>query len=414
MRRPLALTALCSVLLLVACTDDADVTSSATVTATATAELTPTSTASAIGSPTPEVTSTSPAGPRRTGDASLDAIIAAVERRDVEALDGLVEYVEIECLAEPEMSWHPRCEEGEREGTVVPGFPRGACEGSLVRNATEEVVRFAQGTDGFWAALDTPDDYRAGRPWVSGDTLLVFHNVAVLSHGAEDHAVFLEVREGRIIGTGAACVGPLDELLEAERGLTVTAGPWHEAEPEPDGSSPATGIAPVDDVLRDVWTGDHAALVARAARGMEQLPRISCRDEDLNWLDWPDCRIAANQDEDALVVAFPIVDECIASFVRDPREIVSTFMSRAPSLLSVHEGPQPIGDVRLDPAFFAGAYWLVFESPPGPGEFTRPGSRLAVSEDGAIVGVQIACRGIPAELGRWDGAPLPEIEVREP
>src|SRR5690606_31552000 len=113
----------------------AEVSPTATGTVTEAAEVTPSSTASPVGSPAPELTASSAAGPRRTGDAALDAIIEAVERRDVEALEGLVEYVQIECLAEPEMSWHPRCDEDEPEGTRVRGFPRGACEGSLVRNA---------------------------------------------------------------------------------------------------------------------------------------------------------------------------------------------------------------------------------------------------------------------------------------
>ena len=83
-----------------------------------TVPLTPTA------SPSPTSTTAPDVEDRRTGDATIDAVIEAVEQRDVPALLELTEMQSVACVASMEgLGGPPLCREGEEEGTVVEVFP---------------------------------------------------------------------------------------------------------------------------------------------------------------------------------------------------------------------------------------------------------------------------------------------------
>lgn len=257
MRRLLTLVALCSLAILAACDGDADDTPSPTPTAAVTTTVAVPAPSTPSPTATPDATPPSPPGPRRTGDPALDAIIEAVESHDIDGLLELVELQSIECRIDPDMTWHPECTEGQAEGTVISGIVQSACEGQINPDVRGVLEPFVRQVHGFWAAVSVGESmvYPDGNP----DTLLVFHRWVVVGDAPPaDLAVFLAVRDGHVIGRGAACVGPLEELLN-HSDRVVTAGPWH----EPDFSGPRrTGDPALDTIIEIVEARDIDALLA--------------------------------------------------------------------------------------------------------------------------------------------------------
>ena len=292
MHRVLLLPAMLALLVLgAACEDKGDAEYEAALAAgTSTSTPTPTPAAAAptptpTAPPTPGATPPSPSGPRRTGDASLDAIIEAVEGKDVPALIDRVQLIELPCRVEPNMSWFPACEEGEPEGTLIAGIPSGACEGSLRRDVWDALAEFLDDTDGVWA-LVRPSDSFGGRPWDPPDGLLVFHDVvAVGDSPIRDIAKYVEVRDGQVIGLGAACVGGIEELGDVRAEVLV--GPWDE--PRVAAEERLTGDADLDAIITAVAAEDVDTLLgvlrtqqvecATVSQGIGGLPL--CAEEDV-------------------------------------------------------------------------------------------------------------------------------------
>lgn len=160
-------------------------------------------------------------------------------------------------------------------------------------------------------------------------------------------------------------------------------GACGEAAPE----HPTTGIDVVDEVIAAVDDRDTDELVSLARDGV--MP-------DLGW---------ATTD-----------GECHTLAVDDPTEIVSAFVAAGPTLYGVFAGPDIPADaeMRIPAAWTRGDYWLVYSLPLEAGEFTNPGARLHVAEDGAIVGLWVPCRGVPEWLSYWDEERLQEIDVAHP
>lgn len=155
-----------------------------------------------------------------------------------------------------------------------------------------------------------------------------------------------------------------------------------EAAPE----HPTTGIEVVDEVIAAVEERDTDELVSRARDGA--VP-------DFGWAATSECHTIA---------------------VDDPAEVMSSFVAAGPALYGVFEGPGVPPDVETRPpaAWIRGAYWLVYSMPLEAGEFTNPGARLHVDDNGAIVGLWRGCRGVPEWLTHWDQQRLQEIDVELP
>lgn|GEM_PF-3591098 len=275
MRRTAVLAALCSIALMVACDGGTAATPSPSPTASPppTVEA-PSTVATATSTPgataTPEATPPSPPGPRRTGDPALDAIIEAVEAHDVDALLGFVEQQEVECSTGPGPHWAP-CLDGEVAGTHFSGIGHSTCAAGVARDVRGTLADFLQQVDGLWAAVRA-NDFNDARPWGGLDTFLVFHGWRPLDSGDRLHlAMYVEVRDGRVIGIGSNCLGDLDDLVR-QHGEATIAGPWH----EPDFSGPRrTGDPALDAILKAVEARDVGALV-----GMLRTEVVECRAPD--------------------------------------------------------------------------------------------------------------------------------------
>lgn len=124
----------------VACGDDDDDTPPTTA-ATATATVPASATAPAERTPTarPSASATAAAASptstaRRTGNAGIDVVLAAVEARDAAKLASLAAVIDVGCTTAPGLGGPPKCAVGQADGTVVRVFPVASCEGSFVQS----------------------------------------------------------------------------------------------------------------------------------------------------------------------------------------------------------------------------------------------------------------------------------------
>lgn len=220
MRRAVVLVALGFIALSAACDGgtDATPTPSATASPLPTVEApstvaVPTSTPSATA--TPEATPPSPPGPRRTGDPALDAIIEAVEARDVDALVGMLRTEVVECRGPDEpaqIGSPPSCEdEGVSLGTELTVATGASCEGYLTTSIRGLIERFVEGQDGLYAVVDGSRDV----------THLIYHGRRGAASGLE-----LWIVEDKIEIVQAGCV--VVETRANFLGGPVFAGPWQE------------------------------------------------------------------------------------------------------------------------------------------------------------------------------------------
>lgn len=182
-----------------ACTDDGAGAPSPTTTNTPVVTSSPQETASS----TQPATVTPEGGGRTTGIAELDALIDAVESRDLATLRGLLEFEALECTRALGAGGPPKCAEGEDEGTEVRVFPVSTCEPEWRReagadSALQEVVAIGPVR---LAAFDAPDGYlRADAEYV-----VVFAGPDPRLDGAAERGVAIGVRDGRIVEIRLAC-----------------------------------------------------------------------------------------------------------------------------------------------------------------------------------------------------------------
>lgn len=341
--------------------------------------------------------------PRRTGDAELDAIIEAVEARDVAALAPLVELVEVGCTFAEGLGGPPKCAEGMEEGTLVREFPFASCEGAWSRFGVETVARFAHQANGPWAVLDVEEYWPSTDGRTTPDTFIVFHSPA----GPGDSAAYLEIADGRIVRASFGCGGTVQSLLDLDvLSLAVTAGPWDEPIEAASVEAPTTGIEAVDRVLRSVAEYDWSALREGALDAMALLPDAPCGELPLQELRGVECDPKNGETAGAEVDVFPVA-YCEGALVRDPMDALRGFLDGVPQLYAVVEAPSEPSGAELYPH---GAYWLVYELAHSEGE---PGARLHVTEDGNVTAMWFGCNTPLEELVQWGGEPLREIEVRE-
>lgn len=367
----------------------------ATIEVTSTASPTPTATV--VVTATPTATSTS-GEDRGTGDAALDAIVRAVEERDVATLAALIEYQTLGCTFTQGMGGPPKCEPGQDEGDPVRVFPFSACEGGWTPTGTTTLGRFAHEVDGLWAALAV-EEHPGTDGWPVPDTLLVFHSVQ--DGDGMDLARYLEVTDGRITHSGMVCAGTLQDLLDSPAfGLEVIAGPWDEPV-ERDTEAPSTGIASVDAILAAVASYDVGTLVEGMREAMRELSPVAC----VSVVQGPDeveCDTAKGEQPGDPVPLFPLA-YCEGASVRDPLPALMAFLDQAPVLYAVVEAPS---EPSPSPRYAHGAHWLVYEL---TGQDAQEGARLQVTEAGHVAAIWYGCGETPASLATFEGETLPVI-----
>lgn len=100
------------------------------------ATATPGSTATAAATPAPESPTAAPTvtptqkPANRTGNPAIDNVLDAVASKDTAKLRGLVQFVRVECAAQPlGAGGPPECPAGTADKTVVEVFPASVCQG---------------------------------------------------------------------------------------------------------------------------------------------------------------------------------------------------------------------------------------------------------------------------------------------
>ena len=155
------------------------------------------------------------------------------------------------------------------------------------------------------------------------------------------------------------------------------------------------GIPAVDAVLAAVARGDAAPLLARTA-----LTEVPCGPESPEGFALvPTC--AGGEAEGTPVPVLPVA-ACEGVWVRDPRPVLDAFVEHAGELHAVVRGPEPASADAWRPT---ADHVVVFAAQPGS---IVPG--LAVSlRGGAVVAVEMGCRGPADLLLAPDGTPLPGV-----
>lgn len=223
--------------------------------------------------------------PRRTGDPVLDAIIAAVEARDLDALLGMLRTEVVECRGPDEpaqIGSPPSCEdEGVSVGTELTVAFRGGCEGNPSTDLRAGLENWLDQQDGLYGVSDA-----------DGQRHLVFHGQ--LRGVNAGKALWIE--DGQIAFLGFGCGAPVEAMAPPQ---SLTHGPW----PNP--------LTPRDEAVR--------TLVAPF------LDAIEAGDAD------------------------PLVEATEESFLghgcttsRDPGAALEAFVDREPKLVGIYE-PEPRG-----------------------------------------------------------------------
>jgi len=373
--------------LLMACTDEepAEPTPAPTVTSPATPEST--------GTPAPIVSPTPPAaapGERRSGSPELDAIVQAVNARDVGALAALIEYTELGCTHMDGLGGPPKCAPDQSEGDIVRAFPGAACHGYWTDTPVQSLATLAGQTRGLYAVAAVAGDAALGGEWPVADTLLIFH----VDWYGPPAGLRLHVANGRIVATWSGCGAvPPESLLTAgiEGEVSTIAGPWDEPQPISD-DVPVTGVPAVDGVIAAVATYDVITLIEGAQRAMQDLPPVECV-EQLNFPGDVECDAEKVEQPGDLVSVFPVA-YCEGALERDPAQTLRVFLDQAPVLHSVLEAPSEPSQSDL---YRHGAYWLVYELT-GETYGVAEAARLHVSAEGDVTLVWYGCLAPLREL----------------
>jgi hypothetical protein len=178
-----------------------------------TATVEPQATFTTEGYPGPE-TGTPPAAPGlyppdiRTGDAALDAVLAAALANDTETLKSLLRYTVTACTTAQGAGGPPKCLSGERDGSLVEVFPVLGEEGEHVRRANIDAFLDLQ-IVGLYAIYQVPADAPAEDYWPAGDYALVFQG------GGLQTSITLLVEDGAIVRINRLRRTPAEDVAAA-------------------------------------------------------------------------------------------------------------------------------------------------------------------------------------------------------
>lgn len=349
---------------------------------------------------------------RRTGDPALDAIIEAVEERDIATLSGLLEYQEIGCTEASGMGGPPKCEEGQEAGDISRVFPFVACHASWTETPAQLLGQFVNAVRGTYAVLETSTGFTLRGEWPAADTLIVFHYGDQQPQEVQGAGARLHIANGRVVAWFGGCGDPPEAFLTVPTGeiVEVIAGPWEEPRPAPEVEAPTTGIPEVDAVIESVATYDWPALRENALETMQSGPLVPCGGHGGPGHVACDPKDGEPGDE---VHAFPMA-RCEGSLARDPGDPLSAFLNAVPRLHSVVEAPAEPSGSELYPH---GAYWLIYEfTSEEPAEdgtsygvVSREGARLQLTEEGGIAVLWYGCNPTVGAIASYAGGPLPVI-----
>jgi len=237
-------------------------------------------------------------GPRRTGDPALDAIIAAVEARDVDALVGMLGTELVECRGPDEpaqIGSPPTCAEaGVSPGSTVTVAWGGGCEGNPSLDYRGLLERWLPMQDGLYAVTEHPREPQSH---------LIFHGQLALGGSARS----LWVRDGEIAFVNFGC-GATAEDSVTYGNEALLSGPW----PAP--------LTPRDEAVRTLVAPFLDAIEAGDAD-----PLVEATEQDF------------------------LGHGCTTS--RDPGAALEAFVDQEPTLVGIYE-PEPRG--------WLPQWWLVF------------------------------------------------------
>lgn len=132
----------------------------------------PTTTATSVATEEPKMPEQYPLS-TRTGIADVDAVLAAVESGDAQALRDLVRFTTVGCTNAEGLGGPPKCREGEAEGMLVNVLPFIASEGSFLYES--EIANF-QPMDalGIYAVYAVSDSALSEESYPAGEYAAMF------------------------------------------------------------------------------------------------------------------------------------------------------------------------------------------------------------------------------------------------
>lgn len=125
----------------------------------------------------------------RTGIADVDAVLAAVESGDPQALRDLVRFTTVGCTNAEGLGGPPKCREGETEGTLVNVLPFLGPEGHFMYES--ELSKFP-GVDvlGLYAVYAVSDSAYSEEAYPAGEYAAMF------ATKDDQTVIVLQIREG--------------------------------------------------------------------------------------------------------------------------------------------------------------------------------------------------------------------------
>ncbi len=176
-----------------------------------TSTVTPTAMASVAASP---ATGTPAAGGARlSGIADVDAVLAAVAAKDVDALLSRTVLQEMACI-DPRtqgLGGPVRCGPGQAVGTMVKAFPESTCEGewTLERDLRGMFTQWLDGADlsrGVYGVVRGPAMPRSESYWPIGEYWVVYPTKApTTGPGGAGQAKVILIEGGKIVGLRFGC-----------------------------------------------------------------------------------------------------------------------------------------------------------------------------------------------------------------
>ena len=161
----------------------------------------------------------------RTGVAALDAVIAALETGDKEAIQRLAGFRPVPCTNEAGLGGPPKCQPGMSPGTPIEAMPSGGCEGSWW---LKDEFLSAEGIDRFVEAFAAPRLYAVYRPpasaqrkWPEGDYIVVYAR----DLGFGRFAQTIGVTDGRIVSMWGGCGRKPEDVLRDVPGVEIILAP---------------------------------------------------------------------------------------------------------------------------------------------------------------------------------------------
>ncbi|MBA4179919.1 MAG: hypothetical protein C0506_04955 [Anaerolinea sp.] len=161
----------------------------------------------------------------RTGDTAIDAVIAALEAGDKEAVARIAQFQAVPCSNEPGLGGPPNCSRDMAEGTLIEAMPGGACEGGwwlkdefLSPAGLSRLVETYTGPL-LYAVYRPPSSMQ--RRWPEGEVIIVYAR----DLGFGRFAQTVGVTDGRIVSTWGGCGTKPEDILKDVSGVTVVLAP---------------------------------------------------------------------------------------------------------------------------------------------------------------------------------------------